>query len=470
MTLAPRTLEASAFSIAELGVRASGMGTAFIGTADDGSALFYNPAGIAFQDGKKLQMDSLVVVGLFRFLPSATPVGQVVPEKGYSQSVKPKFIPVATMYATARISPRVAVGFGVFTPFGLSANSTNFNDADPNLTKFVGRFSGTRARLEQFWFQPTLAVKLRENLSVAVGPAFVHTHLLIEQSLLNPEGDALQFGRTAANTIFPGVPTEQAARVISRLLPEGRSRLAGTAQQFGMSVGVLWKNPGKKTNIGFMWRSSVTNNLDGKASFAFGKGFPLESYIGADFLTKAFPNQPITGQFTTPATYGVGIANSSIKGMVLAFDVRMQDYKSFSTVPVTFRINEKTQAGVALPPVQKLVFDFKRSWNFGFGAEKKLSESLTVRAGYIRDLSPVPDKSVGPLFPDSNRHSITFGATRKSGTREMSFFYEAMMFQDRVTNVPANAGLYTNGLYNNFAHLLGLGLRLDAPRLKWPKR
>ena len=65
----------SAFAINELGARAQGMGGAFTSIADDGSALFYNPAGIAFQKGLKLEMDSLVVVGLFRFFPSSTPPG-----------------------------------------------------------------------------------------------------------------------------------------------------------------------------------------------------------------------------------------------------------------------------------------------------------------------------------------------------------------------------------------------------------
>ena len=215
----------SAFSVAELGARAAGMGTAFIGVADDGSALFYNPAGIAFQPGKHLEMDNAVVVGLFRFSPTTTPVGQVVPSKGYSQAIKPHFIPLASLYATMQLSEKFTFGFAMFTPFGLSANSTNFNDSDPNLTKFPGRFAGTRARLEEYWFQPTLAYKLNKSTAIAVGPAFVHTHLLIEQSILNPKGDALEFGRDAANTVFPGVPKEQAAAVIARMLPEGRSRV-----------------------------------------------------------------------------------------------------------------------------------------------------------------------------------------------------------------------------------------------------
>jgi long-chain fatty acid transport protein len=452
----------AAFSVSELGARAAGMGTAFIATADDGSALFYNPAGIAFQPGKHLQMDATVVVGLFRFTPSSTPVGQVVPPNGYSQSIKPHFIPVASMYATAEISKRMTFGFGVFTPFGLSANSTNFNDSDPNLTKYVGRFAGTRARLESFWFQPTLAYKIKDNLSIGIGPAFVHTHLELEKSFLNPLDDALTFGKTAAPTVFPGVPVNLAAPVVARLLPEGRSRIAGVSNSPAIAGGLLWK-VGRKTNVGLSYRSSVTNHLTGQASFAFGTGYALEQYIGPSFLPKAFPTQSITGSFTTPATYGVGIANSSFWGTLLSVDVRMQDYKKFSSVPLNFSINENTPGytNIALPAEQRLIFDFHRSWDVAVGAEKPINRNTTVRVGYLFDQSPVPDKSVGPLFPDSSRQSFTVGATRKSGTKEFTFFYEAMKFMDRQTNVAANNIQWTNGDYHNFAHVAGLALRLD---------
>jgi long-subunit fatty acid transport protein len=94
--------------------------------------------------------------------------------------------------------------------------------------------------------------------------------------------------------------------------------------------------------------------------------------------------------------------------------------------------------------------------------EKALNERLTVRCGYIFDRSPVPDQSVGPLFPDANRNSVTGGGTLKSGNKEYTFFYEAMKFENRVTNVAANDNLYTNGDYHNFAHLAGLSMRFDV--------
>jgi long-chain fatty acid transport protein len=461
LTVLAATCFGSAFSVAEQGARASSMGTAFIAQADDGSALFYNPAGIAFQSGRAMQMDSAVVVGLFRFTPSSVPDGQVVPANGYSGAIKPHFIPLASLYLTQQYNDKITFGFGMFTPFGLAANFTNFNDSDPNLTKFVGRFAGTRAGLQEYWFQPTIAYKISDKQAIALGPAFVHTHLAIEKSFLNPLDDGLTFGLQAAPTFMPGVDPNQAAAVLARLLPEGRSRVAGTANSPAFSLGWLYKDLLPHTSLGLMFRSAVTNHLSGKASFAFGTDYTLEQYLGANFLTDAFPNQSVKGSFTTPATYGVGIANASFRNTTVNFDVRLQDYSRFASVPLDFAINSGTNSNVALPAEQRLVFNFHDSVNVAVGAEHFLNSRTSVRIGYMFDYSPVPDQSVGPLFPDANRNSFTLGASRKSGNKEYSFFYEAMKFENRATNVAANADIWTNGDYHNFAHVAGISLRFD---------
>ncbi len=411
-------------------------------------------------------MDNLAVVGLFRFVPSDPPPGQVVPEKGFSGLIKPHFIPVGSLYFARKMSDRLAIGFGMFAPFGLAANFTNFNDGDPALTKYPGRFAGTRAKLETFWFQPTVAYKLTKNSSIAVGVALVHTHLFLESSILNPLDDGLEFGREAAATIFPGVDKEQAARVIARLLPEGRSRIAGTSNSPGFNLGYLYKNPNGKFNFGFMFRSAVTNHLTGKASFAFGSDYTLRPFVGGDLLPKAFPNQPITGSFTTPATYAVGVSRNGPWNTLLSADVRLQDYTRFASVPLNFSQTKATNKDVRTPAERRLIFDFRNSWIVALGMEKKIGTDMSLRAGYIFDRSPVVDKSVGPLFPDSDRHSVTLGGTKTLHGVDFTFFYEAMQFVNRTVNVPANAIQGTNGAYNNFAHLLGTSLRFGGKNSK----
>jgi long-chain fatty acid transport protein len=457
--LAAQSAWGSAFAINELGVRAQGMGGAFTSIADDGSALYFNPAGIAFQRGLKLEMDALAVVGLFRFTPSLVPPGTTVPEKGYSGSVKPHFIPVANLYLSKDISSKFTFGFGVMVPFGLSANFTNFNDGDPTNTKFVGRFNGTRARLESYWFQPTLAWRLTENSAVAVGPALVHTHLFYEQSILNPLDDGKTFGQEVAGALFPGQNPVEAANSIARLLPEGRFRLAGTSNSLGFAAGYIYKNPRTKTNFGFSYRSSVNNHLKGNASFAFTSTGAVSTFFpNASPIPSLFPNQAARGSLTTPATYMVGVSNSSFHNMLVAFDVEVQDFDRFASLPINFTIN----AGTATPPERRIVFDFRNSYIVHAGVEKPIKKDLVVRAGYVFDHSPVPDKSTGPLFPDNTRNSFTVGATKIHGNAEFSAFYQAMFFLDRNTNVLANKNEFTNGLYHNFADLAGVSLRINV--------
>jgi long-chain fatty acid transport protein len=452
----------SAFAINELGVRAQGMAGAFASIADDGSAIFYNPAGMAFQTQTTMEMDALVVIGMFRFNPSVEPPGVVTPPGGWNGSIKPHFIPVANLYFIKPINEKFTFGFGGFTPFGLSDDFTNFRDGDPQNTKFPGRFAGSRAALQQFWFQPTLSYRISENSSIAGGVALVHTHLFLEESILNPNTDGDTFGLAFASTIFPGINPAEAAASIARLLPEGRFRAAATANKAGFNLGYMYKIPSKKISIGLAWRSAVVNHLSGKASFAFTNTGAITPFLpaGTTFYS-LFPTQAIKGDFTTPGTYTAAISSRYFHNTVIAFDFELQDFRRFKDLPVDFSDTVNT----ALPPVETLNFDFHNSYIYHLGIERQFGEKTWLRMGYSYDVSPVPDQSVGPLFPDANRNSITFGATRRLSLGELSIFYQAMFFLDRTTNVPANDGQYTNGLYHSFADLAGLGFRMYPGQL-----
>ncbi len=446
----------SSFSIFENGARAAGMGGAFVAIANDGSAIFYNPAGIAFQTGMRMQMDNLGVIGLFRFFPSETPAGTVVPEKGFNLNVSPHLIPVGSMYLSKDLTPRWTAGFGMFAPFGLASNGTNFKDSDPKTSKYVGRFAGTRAKLESFWLQPTIAYRINQSSSFAVGIAWVHTHLLIEQSILNPLDDGKTFGEEVASKVFPGYDKILSAAAIARMLPEGRSRLAGTSDRPGFNAGYLFRHEKSKTNVGLMWRSAVTHKLNGKASFAFTTGYALEKFVGKDKIPSLFPTQPIRGTFTTPATYSLGVSNSAFWNSTISLQFDLQDYKRFKSVPVNFSQTKDT----ATPDELRLNFYMENSYIIRAGAERKFGDKNTLRAGYIFDHSPVKDASVGPLFPDSSRNNFTIGASRRMKNKEFSFFYQAMWMLERSTNVADNNKVFTNGTYSNFVHLLGFGFRM----------
>ncbi|MBM3740042.1 MAG: hypothetical protein FJW39_30160 [Acidobacteria bacterium] len=461
----------SAFAVNENGARAQGMGGAFASLADDASAIFFNPAGIAFLRGANFQMDNLVVAGQFRFIPSDPPPGAAVPEKGFSGTIRQPFIPVANIYFTHRLNDKWAVGFGGYAPFGLAANWTNFNDGDPANTKFSARFAGTRAKLLNFWFQPTIARRINASSAISVGVAYVHAHLFLEQSVGNPDDNPTDFTRSLALDVFPGSDSNAAARAFQRLQPEGRFRAAASSNRPGFAAGYLFKSKATGWQIGLSWRSPVVHRLKGKGSFAF-LSSPLTPFLPSDRgVDVLFPNQNLEATFVTPATYVAGVSKN-VWGGRLAFDARLQDYKRFRDLPINFS-NTKDAKGRdrATSAEQRLTFDFRNSVLLHTGFEKPVPKDfgprmmrgmmrdVTWRAGYTFDHSPVPDKSVGPLFPDSSRHSVTGGMTKRLAHVDMTMFYQFMQMKNRTTNVAANAHQFTNGQYRNLAHLAGASLR-----------
>ena len=102
----------SGFQVMTQGARATGMGLAFAGIADDPSAIFYNPAGIA--QGRILDAqigDSIIV-------PSARFTAQGGATTRSASGVVPPF----QAYLSAGVHDDLSLGVGVFTPYGLTVN------------------------------------------------------------------------------------------------------------------------------------------------------------------------------------------------------------------------------------------------------------------------------------------------------------------------------------------------------------
>ena len=86
---------------------------------------------------------------------------------------------------------------------------------------------------------------------------------------------------------------------------------------------------------------------------------------------------------------------------------------------------------------------------------------MKIRAGYIYDLTPVPDSSLDPQVPDANRHIFTVGGDLKVMRFTLGVAYNYILSESRTKNntVVVNgvaAPLQANGRYNSDAHSLGL--------------
>src|SRR5882672_5480497 len=125
MTLMACLLSATAFgagfSIFEQGAKASGMAGAFVATADDPSAIFYNPAGIANQRELAVLAGATFINFTNEFTGDPNSPVTAGVEGKYNRHT---FVP-PNMYAIVPIGNNLTVGVGVFVDWGLRTDWAN---------------------------------------------------------------------------------------------------------------------------------------------------------------------------------------------------------------------------------------------------------------------------------------------------------------------------------------------------------
>src|SRR5437867_2583161 len=155
--LSPAPVRAAGFALFEHGGKGMGFAGAFTAQASDPSAIFHNPAGIAFLRGKQIYLGATGVMPKWSFEGANPFPGTGVTEHGTTSVLLPPAV-----YYTQPFSARVVFGVGLNVPFGLKTECAN-----PD--QFSGRYISQKASLGGFGVNPTLAVKLADRLSVGAG-------------------------------------------------------------------------------------------------------------------------------------------------------------------------------------------------------------------------------------------------------------------------------------------------------------
>ncbi|HEX8373432.1 MAG TPA: outer membrane protein transport protein [Chthoniobacterales bacterium] len=175
------TLGFASPSLFALGIRvpdqhasATGRGEAFVATADNPSAIYYNPAGITQLEGDQF---SIGAYGIDLKTEYTSPTG-VRSESDNDPQAAPH------IYYTHQFSDeRFVAGFGFYTPYGLS---NEYPDDAPFRT--VGR----KGSIQYLTFAPTLAAKITSTLSVAASINYNHATAELSQGIFAP-GDESRF-------------------------------------------------------------------------------------------------------------------------------------------------------------------------------------------------------------------------------------------------------------------------------------
>tara|TARA_B110000037_G_scaffold223087_1_gene301925 strand:- start:1702 stop:2904 length:1203 start_codon:yes stop_codon:yes gene_type:complete len=294
---------------------ATARGNAFVATADNPSAVFYNPAGMTQIKEGQAQLGLYSIV-----LGNEATVGGVRTDAETELQAAPH------LFYVRPYNDRLTFGFGLNSPFGLGTDwgrNTNFSPVV------------TEARLTYLSGTSAVAYKVSDELSVGASVSVNYADLTLEQGLGAP-GSFLRFDGqdvgVSAGLSIRWQPTEQHAfglvyssgstfdldgRTTSSLLPSDNSagldfktpaRLAGgysyrPAPGWKVEANVEWLNWDsldtltlQSTSIGgslpvvFNWQSSFIYELG--VSYTTPDGYVLAA--GYDFNANAQPDRNFT--------------------------------------------------------------------------------------------------------------------------------------------------------------------------------
>ncbi|NMO22155.1 transporter [Pyxidicoccus fallax] len=383
--LAAGTSQAAGFQINTQSARSTGMGNATAAWLTDSSAIYYNAANIL--GDKKLD----VTVGDTGILPSLkfTPVG------GTEQGQKTTLSPPPHVFATYRVMDKLAVGLGVYTPFG--ARSRWVDD-------FTGRFRARESAMAIYNINPTVAYQVHERIRVGAG---------------------LNIGRG----------TLELKRGLDFVESEGNVHMGASAWGVGFNAGVQGVVVPKLVTVGVHYRSTMKLGFEGNADF---------QNIPAEFQSR-LPDTRVEGDVTLPQSIAAGIAVTPLERLTVAFDANLVDWSDFKELAIQFPDNPSLNN-----PLPKR---WKATWNFHLGAEYGVTEALQVRAGLVLDPSPSPDDTLTPDLPDADRLAVTAGVGYNFGVLRADAGYQFVSLSDKESTAVGMPGTY-----NGTAHVFGLTL------------
>jgi long-chain fatty acid transport protein len=406
-------LEAAGFALFEQGSKGNAMGGAFTATADDPSAMFYNPAGNAFINDFTMEGGAFLVLRPTARLDGLDPY----PGQGYSAQMSKSPYWFGHGYGVLPLSNKVKLSAGFWSPNGLGVPWQN-----PDT--FRGRFINQRDDIRQLAVGLQLAVKVADWLGVGFGPEVRFTDVKLSTNL------------SAVNPFTQRVVDIAHSSIIS----------TGTPTNLALTGGLLVK-PCDRLRFGVSYHSRVDVDLSGYATFGqIPSGNP--QFDGAVAQQLPFGKQtPATTTLQFPSVTAFGVAYDVTPKLTLEVDGNY----------IMWSVFRQTVIQVQGLPAEVLPHGWKDTWAVRAGLLYKPSNTAWLAAGFLYDQTPQPDADVSPFLPDANRTGITVGAGFPL-MKHFEFQFSSMFLWFHQRTTTTNVENF-DGTYKTFAILPSAGFK-----------
>jgi long-chain fatty acid transport protein len=449
----PAGLRAQGFGIYELGSCSMGRaGTGVASPCPDGSAMFFNPAGLAGLAGWRVSGGGTLIKAVGDYTSDSTLA---------KTDLNNPWIPVPHLYLAYGATPELGVGIGLFAPYGLETRWP---------LSFDGRFAGFDNIIRNLYIQPTAAYQLTPALSIGAGLDIVYGHVELNQRL-DLSKQLIPLAGLPSGTTFAQFGIAPGTDFASSHLEASQTQVTGA--HFGVIVKV-----NDRLSFGGRYLMQAKINYTGTATFTqvpTGVYVPVPVTVGTftipagtsvdavltslGVFTNLLPTQTVTTTITNPEQLVFGVSYKVRSDLTVSGDYQLTRWGArFAQLPISFS-NPGT-------PSLLLNTSYTDASDFRFGAEWVKDAKLTLRAGYLYNTAAAPASTVTPLLPEGSRNELTAGAGVALAPRwSVNLAYQFIKQNDRRgrTRELSNATTaqllaLNNGLYSFAAHLFGASL------------
>src|SRR5690606_32199566 len=279
------TAFAGGYRVALQGVRQASMGLTSVMHARDASIAFYNPAGLAFVEGKVS-----IAAGAFGIMNNVKWQNAATLESAETDS------PLGTpLYFAASYRPLedVTVGVSFTTPFGSTVKWPS---------DWAGKANITEIQLKSYFVQPTVAVKFNDWFSAGAGFIYAMGSVNLQRTMT-----------VAGNDV--GLEIEDT-----------------DAHGLGFNVGAYFR-PNEKVNIGLAYRSKIDMKANNGEVMWSGTPTALGS-------TMPFAANQFSAMLPLVSEFSAGLSYQATERLMLAGEVSVHGWGKYKSLDIALENSE----------------------------------------------------------------------------------------------------------------------------------
>jgi long-chain fatty acid transport protein len=426
-------LFAGGFALTGVGSRATSMGGAFRGLADDATAMYWNPAGLGFIDNNLLDLGGTFIMPSGTWDSKGTQYTAVpgFGDKEYEAEKSLRSFPNA--FITMAKQPKLKYGLGVYVPYGLGTTWDVYklpasHTATGPLTYAAGfPENELKSSIAVIDIHPSVAYQIMPNLSAGLGLSVMYTTIELGKISFNPA-----LGATA-------------------YLQPISSDMSGNGIGFGANLGLLYK-PTECMSIGLSGKLPSTVSMDGEAEIYLWKPQPI-----VPTAAKVGGKSDITTELNLPADIGLGVSYKVMPNWAVNLDYSYTLWSSMEEV----KVKMETPANVLGTTESIIPFKWEDTHRISLGTEY-LMGCNSFRAGFFMDQSPIPAETQTPTLSDiSTKLSGNLGYGRNLGMFYFDVNAQYIYFGEREIKPTEQTAYNMAGKYNtnSISGNIGIGYR-----------